>query len=834
MIVFCSSVLFLFFLQLRAVESDAPVDCVLDQWSPWSPCDGCTKKQTQTRSVLVYPQFGGRPCSSQLTYTQWCETNQGCPLQEGCGRRFRCQSGQCVIEGLVCNGDQDCEDGSDELGCDGVRVCDLEIPPPQIELTGLGYDVTTGEFRGSVINTKSFGGQCRKTFSGDHQNFYRLPQSVLSYSFQVTAKNDFSSEFYKSSWHYMKKIENRKETTGTTYGHDYFTSVEDLNKTKEKQLVMISSDVEVAQVQNQSPQYLPVAEDFWKLLSSLPVVYDYPAYRRVLERFGTHYIAEATLGGQFRALLKFSQDFIKSLNTQVRDFHECVSTTHTVLFFISWTTEDCRSSYDEIKNFFEKNNKDELLKTRATGGFSSFTSSLNSLNMKNTRENSETFSKWAGSVKYYPVIIKHKVRPLYELVKEVSCSEVKKLYLKRATEAYMRETDSCRCRPCRNNGLSVLKDGVCTCVCKPGTDGLACEFGSPVEEQPGVIHGGWPCWSEWTTCSKGRHSRTRSCTRPAPQNGKYCSGNPEETTSCDDEDQLQHLRTMQPHCFDQSLKPTKSCKSPPALINGFILDPTDFYSVGSKIEFSCIDGFYLPGDPVAECTEDGTWRKQPMECKSTSCPPPLLTPGVTGSPWKLNYKIGESVQLNCSAGRERTGPGEILCNSGLSWSPQPQNIMCATAVTTPPDEVRCQPWENLLENRCVCKSPYKCQQSLEVCVTSLERSRTSRTSRMSVCKVRAQQCVGHQYGVAEHSACQWTDGDTAVCPQCSLWSMCDEQTQTCVCGTPDECSPSPRWINVCARLSQDSAVTTVTECEVGVRRCRGENPQIVKLEPCES
>lgn len=79
-----------------------------------------------------------------------------------------------------------------------------------------------------------------------------------------------------------------------------------------KQLVEVSSDVEVARVQNQSPQYLPISEDFWRALSSLPVVYDYSAYRSVLDRFGTHYVSEGTLGGRFRALLYFSLDFIES------------------------------------------------------------------------------------------------------------------------------------------------------------------------------------------------------------------------------------------------------------------------------------------------------------------------------------------------------------------------------------------------------------------------------------------------------------------------------------------------------------------------------------------
>lgn len=47
------------------------------------------------------------------------------------------------------------------------------------------YDVVTGKPRGSVINTKSFGGQCRTFYSEVHNNFYRLPQSVLQYTVMV-------------------------------------------------------------------------------------------------------------------------------------------------------------------------------------------------------------------------------------------------------------------------------------------------------------------------------------------------------------------------------------------------------------------------------------------------------------------------------------------------------------------------------------------------------------------------------------------------------------------------------------------------------------------------
>lgn len=47
------------------------------------------------------------------------------------------------------------------------------------------FDVVTGTSRGSVINTKSFGGQCRTFYSGVHNNFYRLPLSILQYTVTV-------------------------------------------------------------------------------------------------------------------------------------------------------------------------------------------------------------------------------------------------------------------------------------------------------------------------------------------------------------------------------------------------------------------------------------------------------------------------------------------------------------------------------------------------------------------------------------------------------------------------------------------------------------------------
>lgn len=83
------------------------------------------------------------------------------------------------------------------------------------------------------------------------------------------------------------------------------------------------------------------------------------------------------------------------------------------------------------------------------------------------------------------VFVSLQLRPLSELVKEVQCAGVKKIYLRRAIEQYLSESAPCHCRPCSNNGLVFTDGDNCKCVCKPGTSGLACEQGAEIEGQPG-------------------------------------------------------------------------------------------------------------------------------------------------------------------------------------------------------------------------------------------------------------------------------------------------------------------------------------------------------------
>uniref|UniRef100_A0A8C2ZTB5 Complement component C7 n=1 Tax=Cyclopterus lumpus TaxID=8103 RepID=A0A8C2ZTB5_CYCLU len=801
------------------------------QWGPygdWSECDGCTKLQTRSRAMAVYAQFGGNPCDGQRSETRACEPTHGCPLEDGCGDRFRCRSGKCISQSLVCNGDQDCEeDGDDERGCDIEKhiVCLKSVPPPNIELLGLGFDVVSGKRRALVINTKSFGGQCRVIYSGVHNALYRLPLSTIQYSFMVKAQNDFSDEMYASKWHYAKDIVNRQKVTGTTTGyHNYdFHETQDRNQTQK--LLVLKNDIEVAQFQSNSHQHLPLSEGFWKALVKLPSVYNFAAYRTVLQRFGTHYLSEGSLGGSFKVVGKIDEESERGMGEKSYitsyQYKECTKTKRWVFIF-PITHVDCNSDRGSSGNNNVKN-------VNVQGGDTQYIAALTNMKLSEPDKNWKMYSNWAESVRFFPDVTKQTLRPLSELVKEVQCAGVKRLYLRRAIEQYLTESDTCHCRPCSNNGMAVMAGDECKCICKPGTSGLACEQGSEAEGQPGVIHGSWACWSAWSVCSGVRRTRRRSCSNPTPRNGgQQCTGEPTEASDCEDQD-LQHLKAMEPHCFDQTLPASQTCGNPPVLINGYILVPKDIYLVGSTVEYTCTGSYYLVGDNILECTANQTWSTIPGPCTVSRCNIQSLSDDITASPLQQAYGIGDIVTLSCPAGRQLLGEPTIICDPSLHFSPDPADIKCSP-VSTPQQRsspvVQCQPWEKSSRGKCVCKMPFECSSSLEVCGTNPVNRKTVL---LNVCKMQALQCMGKNYMIAEDSTCKWPERNTPSCTVCHMWETCDDQTNECRCRDSADCLTL--GLNVCVNVGEDATTVsqTMSECEAGLRRCKGEKVSVVSI-----
>lgn len=79
-----------------------------------------------------------------------------------------------------------------------------------------------------------------------------------------------------------------------------------------KQLMVVENSVEVAQFINNRPDFLTLAESFWKELANLPVIYEYNVYRRLIEHFGTHFLQSGSLGGHYKVIFYMDTDKMKA------------------------------------------------------------------------------------------------------------------------------------------------------------------------------------------------------------------------------------------------------------------------------------------------------------------------------------------------------------------------------------------------------------------------------------------------------------------------------------------------------------------------------------------
>ncbi|XP_062850536.1 complement component C8 beta chain [Trichomycterus rosablanca] len=532
-----------------------PIDCSLSEWSAWTRCDPCLKKRFRYATLIQPSQFGGEACNELGQEEESCTPPS----------RYSCQSptppcqgilcpgtGRCVLESLRCNGDDDCGDGADELGCRKVyKACNQPTEEYYaIENLAKGINVLNSNLEAAVLDNRYYAGGCLPQFIQDQR--FRKPYNLQQYTLQTKGSHDFKMEAYESytefSTHTMKATMSKTTVSfkfgipgvfELGYNYDdskYKKSVEKLRSysgTKRK-FIHAHSQLELARYALKA-ENLVLHPGFLSRLRALPLEYTYGQYRQLYSDFGTHYITEATLGGDFDYTLILNEEKMEKSSYSLNDAKTCIQQGFNIGVNIQgvYVTAGLEGGgCDALLNEFGDSTKsssviDDYVAV-VRGGDSETVSRLAARQLPSP----DIMQLWGEAVHYNPDFIQTKMAPLYELVtpRDFTNANTLKKNLRRALNEFLSESSSCRCAPCLNNGVAYLKGTRCKCICPAGFSGLSCEK----TQRPGIaVDGQWRCWSEWSACAGQSKRRTRQCNNPAPQNGGVtCQGINEETTDC--------------------------------------------------------------------------------------------------------------------------------------------------------------------------------------------------------------------------------------------------------------------------------------------------------------
>ncbi|XP_034039413.1 complement component C8 alpha chain [Thalassophryne amazonica] len=554
----------------RDVKRPDPISCRLGKWSPWSPCNSCTDKKFRFRFIEQPSQFGGTECVETLWEKLACPTaTTPCLVPEYCGESFTCnETGRCIDQSLLCNGESDCDDYSDEDGCEEVSErrdkCSTLLLIPGAECGTQGYNTLTGEFVNRVVDPNYFGGACEYVYNGEWRKFmydslcenlhyneddknYRKPYNYHTYHFVAQATSEGSHEYYEDVLTLLnaRKTE-RSSNTGVTVGIQYLqlgvsASAENMfltnitrHKSQDLGFIRLESKVQTAQFKMRSEK-LMLHEDFYMSLMELPEQYDFGRYSHFFSTFGTHYVTEGSMGGTLEYVVVVNKTSMANSKLTGEQVGSCLGGSIGISNPLgSYGTLDltvggqsCKKTGSVDQSKHPSSSVIEDVVTLVKGGVTD--SSIGVLAIRDP----DTYRKWGASLKYSPTLIDFETMPIYELVRLSTSADhvgARLANLRRGWDEYLQQFHSCRCAPCRHNGIPVLTGTSCSCLCRSGYQGQACE---ETMRRDTKTDGSWSCWGGWSSCASGTKTRTRACNNPPPHGGGVtCLGSSSQTRPC--------------------------------------------------------------------------------------------------------------------------------------------------------------------------------------------------------------------------------------------------------------------------------------------------------------
>ncbi|CAL8276430.1 unnamed protein product [Merluccius merluccius] len=779
-----------------------------------------TEIQFRTRSVLQPSQFGGAACSEVLMEPRPCHPETECRLPEvNCKEQFKCDNGRCINATLTCNTQNDCDDNSDERDCGGSfrSVCPRELRvAPGSDLVANGFDAMAEESRAPVLNNRFMGGgECTVKRPQSTNIYYRAPHNFEHFEIKVGITDDFKNQASQVTTSLLN-VENSRSSSsfsGPFRARQASRKVFEASRqkasdlphavfTRDSTMFRVHQVLPVSTFKVRDPRDLVLSGPFLQFLSALPLEYNYPMYRDIFRRFGTHYYASGSLGGKYDMIYQYDTEVVTSSGSYMSAAKKCHSLVQG-----GQAREAARLNWE-------------------SGGVA---------------PPREAYSEWSQSVIQNPIVVDYKLLPIVDLVRGLPCAATKRRLLRQALATYLQEFDVCKCVPCPNNAVVVLSGTECKCLCRTGTFGANCE-----KRSPEAVDGSWSCWGPWDDCGAAmKRQRKRSCNNPTPlRGGQPCQGPStewetchislfEQQATCDNDDDFKvGLR-------DELPPGVVGCLRPKRVPNSYFRQGKPYFGVGEAEEFTCFTGFENDGSSFIRCRPDFTWSDPNGEC-------------VILYPSKKEYRVGRSVGLNCNVpGKVPNALGSIKCTSSLTWEPAlPSNLACVDATPFVP-EVRCGPGQERQGSACVCIDRARClSYQDDLCALNMN---VNVTVPMSTCSLQAARCHGDPYVFVNMGRCdvspaqlEWVRfrahmASYSVAQEpcgadlCYDWETCSlvSTGRRCLCRAPRDCPRQDQGQTFCMKLVSNRK-KEASLCLMASLKCSSPKTEFLHEGPCEA
>ncbi|KAI4875765.1 hypothetical protein NFI96_024278, partial [Prochilodus magdalenae] len=534
----------------------------------------------RSRGIEVFGQFEGQRCIEPIGEKKPCVATTKCmedPPPVCTGSQFQCASGLCIAKRLLCNGDNDCGDASDEDECDKIRAPCGNIVVRESDIgRGAGHGINILGFspRMNPFNNKVYNGLCERVKDPATLEYNRIPWNVAVLHFETLVEETMSKEFYQDTHALIRELS--KETTSKSkVGLSFkFTPTETITQDPESALSLLGAEggasIEseksnliktISEVHNtmsktffrvkgkvqlgtyrMRSRNLEVSETFLDDVDALPIEYEKGQYYGFLEDYGTHYTKNGRAGGEYDLVYVLNEDVMIKKQVTEATVKDCLKFGITAKFNINTTlgkfenefnldppTDKCDTLTDKTTDGGGENKAviDKVISS-VKGGSTQSAAAMKSQLSKQGILDHQHYVEWARTIGELPALIYSEPEPIYNAIPlSFPDAQPRRVNLQRALEEYMAEYSLCKCQPCQNGGTVAQVDGQCVCLCPVHFEGIACQIKRPDlmkdKSQPVEQQGNWGCWSTWSSCSGGRRTRTRTC-KTGGIAGAICKG----------------------------------------------------------------------------------------------------------------------------------------------------------------------------------------------------------------------------------------------------------------------------------------------------------------------